>query len=84
MSIELIAAFIGAIATLIGALLTIYFRNDKPPTAPIVEPKYDWKVNRRIVSGGQSTEKSDLDALHAEIEFRKHPETEVNIVGKNK
>jgi hypothetical protein len=83
MSVEIIAAAIGAFATIVAALIGLLkLRSRHNAVQSIEEPTYGWRTNRRTLEQPQVDHSADLQALHAEIEYRKHPETEVKTLGR--
>ena len=74
---EILVAIIGLTGTIGGAYITVkYKRNERENNR---EPSdFNWESNKRTkVEDPQD----DLIALHSEINYRKHPATEVTLIG---
>ena len=74
---EIVVAIITLTGTIGAAYITVKYKrseweNKREP------PVYDWESNKRALVENPA---DDLIALHAEIDYRKHPETQVRIIG---
>lgn len=74
---EVVVAIIGFTGTIGAAYITVKYKRSERENSR-EPPVYDWESNKR---GLVEDPADDLIALHAEINYRKHPETQIRIIG---